>query len=151
MPIYEKSHLKCMNITVEELGNKHQLNPDNVGVRRIDDCLSYNSSSGIFRSDILGIRSNDTANIQGVSLKYKDDEIRAIISHRTELLTAENNYVSISQGTLRLGTRVLIVKNDSTHPYAVTSITGLGTGYTYSIKTSRSNYLLDCGLVVKSD
>lgn len=151
MSIYEKTYLKNMSINVEQLGNKHQLNPNNTGVTRIDDCLAFSKNSGIFRCDILSIRQNGTSPIQLLECKAGEDVIVQAITIDTELMTNDGKYVSIKNGTLKLGTTLLVASGDVTYQYAVTQITGGNIGYTYKIKTSRQNYVLACGLVVKSD
>lgn len=151
MSMYEKMHLKCMSITIEELGNKHQLNPNNNGVTRIDDCLAYSKGSGIFRCDLLGIRQNGLNNTQLVELKCGEDTIRVIVAVDTQLLSDNEQYVSIKDGTLKLGTNLVVVSGKTVLKYSVTQITVNNSAYTYNIKTSRKNYVLECGLVVKSD
>lgn len=151
MSIYEKAYLKNMSINVEQLGNKHQLNPNNTGVIRIDDCLAFSKNSGIFRCEVLSIRQNGTAPIQLIECKSGDDVIMQAITLDTEVMTADGNYVSIKDGTLKLGTNLLVASGNVTYTYAVTQVTGGNTGYTYKIKTSRNNYVLESGIVVKSD
>ena len=151
MPMYEKVHLKNMPITIEELGNKHQLNTSNVGILRIDDCLAYSESSGIFRCDLLSIRQDGMAPIQFVECRCGNSVIMTPVSMNTEILSVGGNYVSLANGTLKKGIQLLVVSGNASLRYSVTQVIGGNNGYVYKIRTSRNNYVLENGLVIKSD
>lgn len=151
MPIYEKTKLHHMNITVEELGNKHQLNPDNSGICRIDDCLAYSDASGLFRCDILSIFASGLSQLYRVILKHGNTTLNIVLNGNCEVLDVNNHYVSIISGSLKSTTSIKVIENEVC-PYTVIEVIPLRTiGYSYRIKTSRQNYVTAEGLVVKSD
>lgn len=151
MPAFEKEHLKAMSRTVEELSSLHQLNPNNTGIQRIDDCLSYSSNSGIFRADILSIRQQGVEPCVTLKLCKDDKILTCTIPTSAELMSDSENYISINNGTLKIATNVTIVSMYGRDIYAVKSISAPFSGYVHSIRTSRKNYVLECGLVVKGD
>ena len=151
MPIYEKCKLSHMDITVEELGNKHQLNPSNNGVQRIDDCLAYHDSSKLFRCDLMGIRMDGNRTVYKVTLKRGNEIIPIMLSDNCKIMNSDNKYVSIEEGSLKITSLIKVVSFDTVQNFSVLSIAPIQSLPTYWIRTSRYNYVTSSGIVVKSD
>ena len=152
MSVYEKTFLRHMDIDVEGLGRKHQLNPNNNGVTRIDNVIAYSKDSGEFISDIVGIYfESDKTPYYRLELVRGNNAIAINLSGKTKVLTPSGSYCSIDSNTLHERDKLYIVDNNDLQEWSIHSIKRVSLEYTYNIKTSRHNYVTSTGLIVESD
>lgn len=153
MPITNTSKLSHMNITTKELLEKHQLNPHNNGLSRLDDAIFFNTVSnkwGICALTRISIFSEEYPLL--VSTTNQD---RFIISQNTKLLCENGEYINFAEGKLNLATKLINIDTNSTNKrttYAITELKILDKLCPMIlIRTDRDNYVLDNGFIVKRD
>jgi len=136
------------NGTIEMFSRRHQHNSANNGVKIIDYISSYHDGK-IVRGGVSRIHAISTN--RTFILRFKDiPEI--IVSYDTQVMVENSNWESVSSGltpSIKIGfviDGVLIFKT-------IMEIIELRDPQRqYSLKiSSKVNYILDCGLIVKGD
>lgn len=148
MSISANNKMLNMDLTIKQLNDKHQLNPNNTGIKAIDKCMCIiNNSLGI--STINGIHIHGQRSL--FQLELSKDII--YIPATTKLLCSDGTWVSLFDDSLKLATK--LVKVDEKGVLSTTEVWDIRRtdkeALTYTIQTQRGNYVLDNGLVVKSD
>ena len=148
MAISGNNLMMNMSISVKELNDKHQLNPNNTGVSAIDRCMCLlNGDLGI--SDILSIRVFEEASLFEIRLS----NATLHVPDYCRVMKASGEYGSISEGNLKKADTLIVVNADGSkrseyiqdiYPTALKTLI-------YKIKTHRKNYILSSGIVVESD
>lgn len=135
---------------VEALYKKHQTNPNNNGVRVIDDICSLNVDAGkmvpgqLISIRIAGKERTFRAEIKGIGIMY--------FGIRTKVLT-DQGFSSISDGTLSLGSKLSVYTDGGITTASILTLEEIYTMCThYEVRIrNRDNYVLKNGVIIKAD
>ncbi len=137
---------------VEEFYKKHQQNPNNNGVRIIDEIMSIrtdDNSIKLIPGKVLSVRMNGNERTFFVALK---GGMNIYLGISTEILT-DSGYQSISNGGLVPSKKVALYKDGKIEYKSIINIEEINSSlmhYEIRIKNT-DNYLLDRGIIVKAD
>ena len=137
-----------MSITIKELNDKHQLNPNNKGIYPIDQCMCLTNEE-------LGI-----CGLLGITI-FSDEYLYLIewdgghmfIPDSALIMKADKTFGSIKDNTLHPADSILLVNANGEKSFVhITEIRFTEKrNLVYRIKTQRGNYILNNGVVLKAD
>lgn len=148
MAISSNNTLLNMQITVKELNDKHQLNPNNNGIKTIDQCMCFiNNALGI--SEITGISVVDEDTLYFIEL----DKGYVTIPASAFVMKSDGTFGSIQSATLYPADRLKQVSaSGEISEVRIIDFRRTATrSLIYRIKTHRGNYILSNGLIIKAD
>lgn len=149
MAINGNNTIMNMCINIKELNDKHQLNPNNNGIRVIDCCMSVvNDTIGV--GGIFSIKVFEETNLYNIQLS--DSSWMRIPSY-CRILKSNGSFGCIQNGNLVKGDCVQIFCHTGGKiTLAIQEIQPTTQrALTYKIRTQRGNYILENGVVVESD
>lgn len=137
---------------VEEFYKKHQQNPNNNGVRIIDEIMSIrtdDNSIKLIPGKVLSVRMNGNERTFFVALK---GGMNIYLGISTEILT-DSGYQSISNGGLVPSKKVALYKDGKIEYKSIINIEEINSSLMhYEIRLKNTdNYLLDRRIIVKAD
>lgn len=149
MPIPQENKLSHMDISVKQLTEKHQLNPDNNGVKEIDRAIFYNETNNSYGiCSLLRINSTYDRDVYKLTLSGAEP---CYIADNSELLLENGTYASIMNGKLKPAAKLYIEENENPKITSIISIDKIAYALLSDIRTSRGNYVLSNGVVIKAD
>ena len=153
MPIPQQVKLLGSSLdSVKDLYEKHQLNPDNNGVRPIDHVLSYSlEHRSLCKGDLYTIRPFGSDMLYRLRIKDFED---VVLTSTTMLLLADSGvWGSIADGQLFRGAKIGFYLDNELVFKSILDVTEAPVSCLhYSLGVpQRQNYVLCNGLVVKSD
>lgn len=137
---------------VEAFYKKHQQNPNNNGVRIIDEIMSIrtdDNSIKLIPGKVLSVRMNGNERTFFVALK---GGMNIYLGISTEILT-DSGYQSISNGGLVPSKKIALYKDGKIEYKSIINIEEINSSLMhYEIRVKNTdNYLLDRGIIVKAD
>lgn len=137
--------------TIHDISKKHQLNPKNTGVNKIDFITRYNKVTGtVGRTSLMRIYRYGTDKAVLVELKGIG---MITIPENCRVMTSTEEFVCAADGTLQAANKLALFEKGELVYHPILSIHETYTlPVCYKLITaSKSPYLLDNGLIIASD